>query len=58
MTPEKKQKEPAKKSSVKSREIAFTCKYCEKSKPLCDMVVITRFSPPLIACKECEKKAF
>jgi hypothetical protein len=40
----------------KDREITFKCKYCGKNKPLEDMRRIDRFSPPLVACRECEKK--
>jgi transcription elongation factor Elf1 len=61
MTPEKKQKEAAAKSHAgksKEKEIIFTCKHCEKDKPISEMVVINRFSPPLVTCKSCEKTAF
>ena len=54
MTAEKKKK----KETSKTREITFTCKYCEKSKPLVEMVVLTGFFPPLVSCKACEKTAF
>jgi len=37
-------------------EITFKCKYCGKKKPLDDMRRVDRFSPPLVACRECEKK--
>ena len=40
----------------KAKEITFKCKLCEKSKPLDEMVVLTRFFPPLVACRDCEKK--
>jgi len=36
--------------------IVFKCKYCGKEKPLGDMRRIDRFFPPLVACRECEKK--
>ncbi len=38
------------------KEITFKCKFCERSKPLSDMVVVTRFFPPIVACRDCEKK--
>jgi len=37
-------------------EITFKCKYCGKKTPLDDMRRVDRFSPPLVACRECEKK--
>ena len=40
----------------KAKKITFKCKYCEKSKPLDEMVVLTRFFPPVVACRDCEKK--
>lgn len=40
----------------KEREITFKCKFCERSKSLEEMVVLTRFFPPLVACRDCEKK--
>ena len=40
----------------KIREITFKCKFCERSKPLDEMVVLTRFFPPIEACRDCEKK--
>ena len=40
----------------KAKEITFKCKFCEMSKPLDEMVVITRFFPPVVACRDCEKK--
>ena len=59
MTPDKKRKTEAQsKPAAKAKEIMFTCKYCEKDLPLSQMVVVTRFSPPLIACKACEKTEF
>lgn len=54
----RKEETKSKPSAKKAKEIIFTCKYCENDKPLSEMVVVTRFSPPLVACKACEKKAF
>jgi len=39
-----------------AKEITFKCKFCEGSKPLDEMVVLARFFPPLVACRDCEKK--
>jgi len=35
--------------------ITFTCRYCEKQKPLDEMRTATRFFPPLIVCQGCWK---
>ena len=51
MTPEIEKKE-----EPKAKEITFKCKYCEKSKPLAEMVIMTRFFPPITACRDCERK--
>ncbi len=40
----------------KAKEVTFKCKFCEKSKPLDEMVVLTRFFPLIVACKDCERK--
>ena len=40
----------------KAKEVTFKCKFCERSKPLDEMVVLTRFFPPIVACRDCEKK--
>jgi len=48
--------ETEKAKKPKAKEITFKCKFCEMSKPLDEMVVITRFFPPVVACRDCEKK--
>ena len=45
-----------KEEESKVKEVIFKCKFCEKSKPLDEMVVLTRFFPPVVACRDCEKK--
>ena len=64
MTAEKKKKEESKakvalktKESSKIAKITFTCKFCEQSKPLTEMAVLTRFFPPVVVCKDCEKSS-
>lgn len=51
---------PAKKekteSAVKTKEAVFVCKFCEKSLPISEMTVITRFFPAAVSCKVCAKK--
>ncbi len=39
-----------------TKEITFKCKFCGKSKSLGEMMVLTRFFPPIVACRDCEKK--
>jgi len=43
-------------SSDETKEITFKCKYCGKDKPLDDMRTLTRFFPPVVACRDCERK--
>ena len=38
------------------KEITFKCQFCGESKPLDEMVVLTRFFPPIVACRDCERK--
>jgi len=45
-----KEKEP------KVKEITFKCKFCEKSKPLDEMVVLPGYFPPIVACRDCGRK--
>ena len=45
-----------KEEEPKAKEATFKCKFCEMSKSLDEMVVITRFFPPVVACRDCEKK--
>jgi len=37
-------------------EITFRCKFCGEEKPLDEMRTLTRFFPPLLACRECERR--
>ena len=46
------------KAASKTKEIIFNCKFCEQSKPLTEMVVLTRFFPPIAVCQDCEKSLF
>ncbi len=39
-----------------TREVTFRCKYCGRTWPLADMKTLTRFFPPLIACRDCAEK--
>lgn len=41
---------------AKVEQITFQCRVCEKPQTLDKMVVITRFFPPIAACRDCEKK--
>jgi len=47
----------SKQSEVKeTKEITFRCKFCGKTKPLDEMRTLTQFFPPIVACRDCEKK--
>jgi hypothetical protein len=47
---------PAKaKKQTPEKEIVFVCKFCGKTKPLSDMVVLRHFYPQITTCKECAK---
>ncbi|MDO8568474.1 MAG: hypothetical protein Q7R57_07150 [Dehalococcoidales bacterium] len=37
------------------KPITFLCKFCGQTKPVTQMAILTIFSPPLTACRECEK---
>ena len=37
-------------------KINFTCRCCERQKPIEEMRVITRFFPVLVVCQNCEKE--
>jgi hypothetical protein len=37
------------------RRIIFNCQFCGKSKPIEEMRIVGRFSPPLPACRDCWK---
>jgi len=54
MTTQLKDKEESK--TKETREITFRCKYCGRTKPLSEIITLTRFFPPLVACKDCERK--
>lgn len=38
------------------KKTTFTCNHCENVKPFEEMVVVTRYFPAIVICKECEKK--
>ena len=44
------------KEQPKQKKITFKCRFCEKSKPLEDMVTLPGYFPPIVACQECERK--
>lgn len=45
-----------KKGKTKANKTTFKCKFCEANKPLAEMVIITRYFPPIVACPECERR--
>ncbi len=44
-----------KEKALKVKKITFKCKFCEKEKPLEEMVVLSGYFPPVITCRDCEK---
>ena len=56
MTTDMGQKEGRGAEAKRTKEVTFKCLFCEKSKPLGEMMIITRFFPPMVACRDCEKK--
>ena len=53
MTAETKREEES-----KIKEVTFKCRVCESFKSLDEMVVLTRFFPLVVACRDCEKKTW
>lgn len=39
-----------------SQKITFKCSFCGQFKPLGDMMILTRFFPRLVACRDCERQ--
>lgn len=37
-------------------EVAFKCKYCGRTWLLAEMRTLTRFFPPIVACRDCAEK--
>ena len=52
----KKEKPVATQAKAKeAKTVSFTCKFCEKVKPLDEMTVTNLYFPPIILCRDCEK---
>lgn len=45
--------QPDKIEPAEIKETTFTCRYCGEEKPLTDMVVLSRFFPPVTVCRGC-----
>ena len=43
-------------AAKKTKESSFTCRFCGKTRPISELRVIARFSPSLVACRDCAKK--
>ena len=39
-----------------TKEITFRCKFCGRDKRLDEMMILTRFFPSLVLCRDCEKE--
>lgn len=48
--------EAEKSKSDDGKGVVFQCRFCQQSRPINEMVIITRFFPPLVACRECERE--
>lgn len=42
-------------SGSKDKKITFKCNYCKKTRPFSEMVIVTRYFPAVVICKDCEK---
>jgi len=52
-----KQESKAKETKEKeTRETTFKCRFCGETRPLGEMIIMTRFFPQIVACRDCEKK--
>ncbi len=52
----RKSSESKKPETQESKETTFRCRVCDQPKPVDEMMMVTRFFPPLIVCRKCEKK--
>jgi len=48
--------ETKKEKRPKIKEPSFECKFCNKTRPLDEIMILTRFFPPVNACRDCGKK--
>ena len=55
MTAEKIKKEEEAKTKG-TKEITFRCKFCGRDKRLDEIMILTRFFPSLVLCRDCEKE--
>ena len=51
-----KSKSAKKETRKQTTEITFKCSLCGESKPLKDMMILTRFFPRIVACRDCDRK--
>ena len=51
--PEKEAKGAGKKSTLK---VSFKCQRCKRNRPIEEMRSVTRFSPVLVVCRDCENE--
>ncbi len=45
-----------KSETEKTDQLIFRCKFCGELKQFEEIRVLTRFSPPVVACHDCAKK--
>jgi hypothetical protein len=53
---EEKTKQGTGKEKKEAQEITFTCWRCQRQRPISEMRSVTRFSPVLIVCRDCQKE--
>ncbi|MBI4186152.1 MAG: hypothetical protein HY530_01430 [Chloroflexi bacterium] len=47
--------EASDKQPPEEKTTTFTCRFCGQARQLDEMRMLTRFFPPLVVCRECEK---
>jgi hypothetical protein len=52
----KETKEPKDSKAKDTKDTEFTCRFCGRKCSIGEMKAIYRFSPPLMACADCEKR--
>ncbi len=40
----------------KPRDVTFKCRFCQETKPISEIMIVSRLFPPVVACRECEKE--
>ena len=51
-----KKQQDAGKETPEPQEIMFTCRRCQRQRPISEMRTVTRFSPVMVVCLNCQKE--